>query len=78
MKKSLFKITYLLFRILELLFSGRKKTTTEPETEAEAATEPTKLTKSKTKCKISLLKFGEEFLNEMKNEEQNINEQIFR
>ena len=45
---------------------------TTPET-----TIVTKATKAKTKCKISPLTFREEFLNEIKNEEKNINELIF-
>ena len=37
-----------------------------------------KATKAKTKLKISSLKLHEEFLNKIKIEEKNINEQIFR
>ena len=52
--------------------------TPEPEAEPEGAAEPTKETKLKTKCKISSLKLHEEFLNKIRNEEKNINRQIFR
>ena len=52
--------------------------TPESAAELEVATEPTKATKSKTKCKISSLKLREEFLNKIRNEEKNINKQIFR
>ena len=45
----------------------------EPATEPEVATEP----KAKTKCKISPLKLHENFFKEIKNEEKNINEQMF-
>ena len=51
--------------------------TTEPEVAEEAATEQTKAKKAKTKRKISSLKLGENFLNEIRNEEKNINQQIF-
>ena len=46
--------------------------TREPEIEL------TKATKTKTKRKIFSLKLREEFLNEIKNEDKNINQQIFR
>ena len=55
--------------------------TQKPATEPEIATEPTKArkaTEAKTESKISSLKLCEEFLNEIKNEEKNVNEQIFR
>ena len=51
--------------------------TTELEVAEEAATEQTKAKKAKTKRKISSLKLGENFLNEIRNEEKNINQQIF-
>ena len=51
---------------------------TEPEVGTkltlEVATEP----KNKTKSKISSLKLRENFLNEIKNDEKNMNEQIFQ
>ena len=69
------------------LFPTREQTepelATEPElpTEPEPATEPevaTKTTKAKTKGKMSSLKLCEEFLNKIKNEKKNINEQSKR
>ena len=51
-----------------------------PATEAEVAKEPTKaakVTKTKTKHKIHSLKLCERFLNEIKDERKNINEQTF-
>ena len=50
---------------------------TEPEVakESEPGTEPIK---AKTKREISSLKLSENFFNEKKNEEKNINEQIFK
>ena len=59
----------------------KRQPTLEPATEAEVAAKPSKATKAikaKTKRKISSLKLREEFLNKIKNEEKNINEQIFR
>ena len=56
-------------------------TVAEVATEQEVATEltkTTKATKAKTKRKIFSLKVREEFLNKIKNEENNINKQIFR
>ena len=53
---------------------------TEPKIAKEPATKPTKATeatKVDTKSKTSLLKFWEKCLNEIKNEEKNINKQIF-
>ena len=47
----------------------------EPATEPEVAKESTKSKKANTKRKISSLKLGENFLNEVKNEEKN--EKIF-
>ena len=44
---------------------------------SEVATEPTKAKKAKTTRKIFSLKLRENFLNEFKNEEKNINEQMF-
>ena len=41
--------------------------------ELEVAENPTKATKTKTKYKTSSLKLREEFLNEIKSEEKNIN-----
>ena len=42
------------------------------------ATEPTEATKEKNKCNISSLKLRENFLYEIKNEEKDINEEIFK
>ena len=50
---------------------GAKESVTEPEVAAKA-------TKANTKHKIFSLKFPEELLNNIKNEEKNINEQIFK
>ena len=50
---------------------GAKESVTEPEVAAKA-------TKANTKRKIFSLKFPEELLNNIKNEEKNINEQIFK
>ena len=49
----------------------------EPEVAKEPATETEPATKAKTKCTISSLKLCENFLNEIKNEEKNMNCQIF-
>ena len=48
-----------------------------PEPEPEVATESKEI-KAKTKRKISPLKLREEFLNKVKNEGKNENEQIFK
>ena len=47
--------------------------TYEPGLELEVAEKPTKETKTKTKYKTCSLKLREEFLNEIKTEEKNIN-----
>ena len=52
-----------------------RESTPEPAAEPEVAKEPA--TKAKTKCTISSLKLCENFLNEIKNEEKNMNCQIF-
>ena len=69
MKRRLFPITNL-----------DKISTREPATDQtrEPATEPEVVTKAKTKSKISSLKLRETFLNEIKNNEKNINEQILK
>ena len=63
-----------LFLIKNLYKIPAPKVATEPT--PEVATEPTKATK--TNRKISTLILREEFLYEIKKEEKNINEQIFR
>ena len=60
-----------------------KISTHEPATKQEVAKEPepevaTKATKAKNRWKISPLKLREYFWNKTKNEERNINEQIFK
>ena len=67
-----------LFLIKNLDTIPTRETTTEPATEPEVAIELTKPTKTNTKRKISSLKLRENFFNKIKNEEKNINEQIFR
>ena len=74
---------------LFLLKKLDKIATREPAKEQEVAKEPakepatepkvaTKAKNKKTKRKISSLKLSEGFLNKIKNEEKNINEQIFK
>ena len=68
-----------LFPIKYLDKIATREPTPEPATEPEVAIESTKVTKAKTKRKMSSLKLHEEFLNKIKNEEKkNKNEQIFR
>ena len=52
-----------------ILEAKRKAAEKEPEPEPS---------KAKTNCKKSPLKLLEEFINEIKNDEKNINEQIFK
>ena len=72
-KSRLFPIKSLDKTWINIWLSISTRICTIPET-----TIVTKATKTKTKCKISPLKFREEFLNEIKNEGKNINELIFR
>ena len=55
----------------------QNKNIQQNQQQKKVATEPTKVTKDKSKRKISSLKLHENFLNENKNEDKNINEQIF-
>ena len=66
-----------LFPIKKFRQNSKTRTYNRTSNKPEVATEPTKLTKDKTKRKISSLKLHENFLNENKNEDKNINEQIF-
>ena len=52
-----------------MILKANRKAAEEPEPEPS---------KAKTKHKKSLLELGEEFMNEIKNDEENINEQIFK
>ena len=75
------------FNNLGLLFSAREKGLTSCKSRLFAIknldkipiheTTPEKATKAKTKRKVSSLKLCEEFLNKIKNDEKNINKQIF-
>ena len=64
-------------RTPELAIEPTRKVASEAT--PEVATEPTKATKAKAKtnCEIYPLKTREGCLNKIKNEEKNINEQIF-
>ena len=52
-----------------MILEANRKAAEEPEPE---------LSKAKTKHKKSLLELCEEFMNEIKNDEENINEQIVK
>ena len=60
---------------LKPIFESAFQLAPEPTPEK---TKETKATKTKSEHKIFPLKLREEFLNEIKNEENNINKQIFR
>ena len=77
-EKILDNFKSILFPIKYLDKIPTRQPTPKPATKPEVATEPRKATKAKNKRKISPLKLREEFLNEIKNEEKNINEQLFQ